>query len=170
MASIKQDDLANPAFFSSQSQKLHALLSTVVHESTTATNPDAAIDFLQLTEILSSLLEESQMYSVLNENDLMQRSSGVKSFMGKIETVQSVIQDWDVRTAPPATATRKRARTETQSDYDTRANRRRLEGEAEHALSMAPTFEGPYSEMIPLGEYVEREKERVAWWTEPYYD
>lgn len=177
----EDDNLSNPAFFGSQSQKLSALLDTVVRESATATNPDAPIDFLQLTDILSSLLEEAQMYSVMSGDELQQRrQTDVRGFMGRIETVEEVIADWDGRSAPATAATngrgdgvggmksRKRARTVTHGDYDTRANRRRLESETEQALNMAPTFDGPYSEMIPLNDYVERD--HAAWWTEPYYD
>lgn len=181
----EEANLADPAFFASQSQKLNALLSTVVRESSTATNPDAAIDFMQLTEIITGLLEEAQMFSVLSREDLMQRGEAVRAFIGKIETVRSVIEDWDVRTSTTLTngpivsnggdgndeTSRKRARTmSTGHVYDTRSNRRRMQCETEQALNMAPTFDGPFAEMIPLGDYVEREKEKAAWWTEPYYD
>lgn len=172
MAPSKEDDLATPAFFGEQSQRLSALLSTVVRESATATNPDASIDFLQLTEIISSMLEECQMYSVMSGRDLAQRGAEVRSFVGKIETVREVIEDWDVRIAAPTSnrdgQSRKRARTDVFGDYDTRSNRRRLESETEQALNMAPTFDGPYAEMIPLNDYMERNQ--AAWWTEPYYD
>lgn len=176
-------NLTDPAFFAAQSQKLNALLSTVVRESSTATNPNATIDFMQLTEIVTSLLEEAQIFSVLSREDLMQRSEAVRTFTGKIETVQSVIEDWDVRTATTTNGaisnggdssdenSRKRARTvSTGNVYDTRSSRRRMQCETEQALNMAPTFEGPFAEMIPLSHYLERENEKAEWWTEPYYD
>lgn len=179
-------NLADPMFFASQSQKLNALLSTVVRESSKATNPDAAIDFMQLSEIITGLLEEAQMFSVLSGEDLMQRIEAARTFMGKIETVQSVIEDWDVRTTTATSGTsspndvrsgdensRKRARTMSSTawtSYNTRSNRRRMQCETEQALSMAPAFDGPFAEMIPLSQYVEREKEKAEWWTQPYYD
>ncbi|KAK4503756.1 hypothetical protein PRZ48_004671 [Zasmidium cellare] len=196
MAPPKEEEahLSDPAFLASQSQKLNALLSTVVREASTATNPDAAIDFMQLTEIVTSLLEEAQIFSVLSGEELRRRGEAVRGFMGRIETVQSVISDWDARTMVTTNGTtngltngtpngttngftngetsRKRARptSSSGSPYDTRSNRRRMQCETEQALNMAPTFEGPYAEMIPLREYEEREKEGAEWWTEPYYD
>ncbi|KAF2163725.1 hypothetical protein M409DRAFT_25911 [Zasmidium cellare ATCC 36951] len=177
----REANLTDPAFFASQSQKLNALLGTVVREASTATNPDAAIDFMQLTEIVTSLLEEAQMFSVLSQEELGRREGDVRGFMGRIETVHSVIEDWDARTTKgegkgscDGEGSRKRARPTSSSSgsgpYDTRSNRRRMQCETEQALNMAPTFDGPYAEMIPFEQYPEREREKAAWWTEPYYD
>lgn len=171
-------NLTDPAFFASQSQKLNALLGTVVREASTATNPDAAIDFMQLTEIVTSLLEEAQVFSVLSQEELGRREGDVRGFMGRIETLHSVIEDWDARTTKgevkggDGEGSRKRARptSSSGSPYDTRSSRRRMQCETEQALNMAPTFDGPYAEMIPLEQYAEREREKAAWWTEPYYD
>ncbi|KXT01103.1 hypothetical protein AC579_6767 [Pseudocercospora musae] len=126
MAPITMITYTNPAFFVHQSQKLQALLAKVVQESSSATGPEAAIDFLQLTEILAALLDEAQLYSILSPNELGRRQSHVHDFMSKFETIESAVGDWNLRVASDVPATsRKRGRASTSENEASKSSRAR---------------------------------------------
>ncbi|CAK3743117.1 Hypothetical predicted protein [Lecanosticta acicola] len=158
-----------PSFFISQSVKLNKLLNTVVQESTTASDPEAGIDYLQLTEILSSLLEESQIYSSMSAVELQQRSAQARLLITRLRSIELAITGRKARVSPMA-GSRKRSRTPDDEDesQQQQACRLRVELETEQAEDGMPVFEGPFAEMAPTTEY--RHRDQCAWWMEPYYD
>lgn len=167
MASTTKTSFTNPAFLVHQSQKLQALLTKAMQESASAITPEASIDLSQLTEILSSLLEEAQFYSILSSEELQRRQNDVHTFMRRFKTIESAMGDWDLRLASQdQPISRKRSRT-LASDEPSKNPRSYQDGQNNRALRLAPVFAGPYSEMIPLAAYDARETE---WWNEPYYD
>ena len=159
-------DLKHPQLFVLQSQRLSALLDVVVAESSVATNPDAIIDYLQLTEILVDLLEKSQLYSALPPHQIRTREEEVKSFLDKIQTVQEAVADWDDRTsASNNEGSRKRSRSVDMDEEITRALKRPRENEMERDMvadavhNRLSTISLPSIESLP-----------TAWWNEPFYD
>lgn len=172
-------DLGNfehPQFFIKQSEKLSALLDAVVAESNAATNPDACIDYLEITEILVELLDQSQYFSVLSHAQLQGNWKEVQSLMGKVQTIQEAVADWDTRVkrdvtastddvATTMTGSRKRTRSLGSEIEMLEASKRRRE--SEYTLVGDTDVEtGPTQEVV----YPSIERAPAAWWTEPYYD
>ena len=69
-AQLEQTSFEHPKYFIEQSEKLSALLNAVVVESNDATDPEACIDYLEITEILVELLDQSQYFSILSNEQL----------------------------------------------------------------------------------------------------
>ena len=90
----KNVNLQHPQFFVSHTEKLSALLLVVSAEASVMSDPEALCDYLELTEILASLLEEAQLCSILSADDIRAREHQVLSFLDKIQTVQEAVADW----------------------------------------------------------------------------
>ena len=176
MASMpKATEIEHPQFFILQSDRLSALLDAVVEESNTATNPDACIDYLEITDILVELLDQCQYFSVLSSNQIQARWQEVEGLISKIQTVQDAVADWDTRTKqgtetasvdplPTASGSRKRTRTVDSEMELLEAAKRRREGEY--------TLVGDTDVVLDAGlESMSASMERPrAWWNEPFYD
>lgn len=155
----KAKEFQHPLFFIAQSENLTALLDVVVHESESATNPDALIDYLELTSILTSLLEEARLFATLTEDDLHGRQQHVRNFLDRIQTVKDAVGDWDARTKVSMPTSRKRARSIDFEEATTVALKRRRESDAEDGV--------PVPSVLPS---IETSPTPMAWWTEPFCD
>lgn len=168
-------DMDDPKIFATQSQRLSALLDAVVEESGSATDPDACVDYLELTEILADLLNQSQLLSVLSPDQLGDRRQEVKTFVGKIETIQDAIADWDNRTHGKSREVRegedmastslgKRLRSSTVGGPEEGSKRLR-ESELKQEVDANATSGAAQGYTAPAIE-----RTSVPWWTEPLYD
>lgn len=90
-------DSHHPKFFLLQSERLSALLDVIVMEASAATDPDACVDYLELTEILVDLLNQAQLYSILTPDEIDSRQYEANTLIGRIKTVQEAVGDWDSR-------------------------------------------------------------------------
>ena len=159
-----QADFQHPQFFISQSEKLTTLLTVVVAESKVVTDPEACVDYLELTEILAELLDKAQLYSVLSSNELQRREQQVRVFLSKIQTVQDAVADWDERTgASVKGVSKKRPLPNDLQEETMRALRRRRDTANEMEMVANAAFDGPFA--IPSIE-----TSPTQWWTEPFYD
>ena len=170
-------DFEHPRFFIEQSERLSALLKAVVTESNTAIGPDACIDYLEITDILVELLDQTQYFSVLSVEQLQSNSKEVQSLLGKVQTIQDAVADWDTRLKKVASAdseatsltiagSRKRTRSLDDEIEMLEASKRRRE--SEYTL----TEEDSNTRMAAVQETVcpSTERASAAWWTEPFYD
>ena len=159
-------DYQHPEFFISHADRLSALLDVVVEEASAATDPQACIDYLELTDILVKLLDQSQLYSVLSLSDIQKREKEVSSFVDKVQTVQEAVGDWDTRTRSRADKVpRKRARS---FDIDTEtaeALKRPKYSEMEQDVVEDAAFNMQFGDIKPSIETL-----TTPWWTEPFYD
>ena len=166
-----QANFEHPQYFVSQSEKLNSLLNVVVEESRSATDPQACIDYLELTEILVHLLEEAQLYSALPLEKLLGRDREVRSFVGKIQTVQDAVSDWDVRTKASVNGiavSRKRSRTEDLEEETMNAFKRRRETDGEPQMMLVdPPMTMAVAEIAPS---IESSPSPSPWWSEPFCD
>ena len=169
-------DFQHPQFFISQSERLSALLDAVVAESATATDPDACIDYLELTEILVELLNQAQYFSVLSLDQVENRWKEVESLMSKTRTIRDAVADWEtrtnVKTGPvavdadtPIVASRKRARSMDSDMGSEDAYKRRREDEFEHKPEM-----GDGLDIVQESTSPPKDEPPTYWWTEPFYD
>lgn len=147
-------------------EHLRALLDVVVHESANATNPDALIDYMELSALLTDLLNEGGIYSILGVEQLKEREGDVRVFAEKIRTVQEVVGDWDVRTKMSMPASRKRARSLDNSEQTIHALKRQRESDTQHNLFVGPPMNSPAENILPSIEH----SPTAQWWTEPFYD
>lgn len=162
----KSLNIQHPSHFIAQGENLTALLSVVVHESESATNPDALIDYLELTSILTDLLEEARLFATFTVDQLQLRESHVRSFLDKIETVQHAVGDWNARTKVSMPASRKRARTTDLDEATVVALKRRRESDAEdHIPDGFCSF--PIPSILPS---IEESPTPMPWWNEPFCD
>lgn len=165
-------EFQHPQFFVSQSEKLNTLLNVVVTEAKITTDPEACIDYLELTEILTALLDEVRLYCILDAQQLREKEREVHTFVDKIETIQDAVADWDTRTRTNAmtktTNSRKRARSVELEEETMRALKRRRETESEQDLVADAIFHGSFNHVLPSIE-VSPEPPR-EWWNEPFYD
>lgn len=175
-AAPKPLDLEHPRFFVEQSERLSALLNAVVAESSTATDPDACIDYLEITEILVELLDQSQYFSVIPRDQFQDNWKDVQSLMSKVQTIEDAVADWDSRvkkhpsmdsaeTVVAAAGSRKRTRT-VDSEIELLHAAKRCR-ESEYTL-----VEDADTGMEVVDESISPsiKRARAAWWTEPYYD
>jgi hypothetical protein len=150
-------------FFISQSAKLSSLLDTIAREASDEIDPDACIDYLELTQILTELLNQSQALSVLSPTLLSGRWHDIQIFVSRVQTIQEIVADWDsrVRRVPQRSSdtSRKRARSVT------------LEAETIIA-SKRPRGESEDHEMVldAVANFPPLERSNKQWWTEPLYD
>ena len=169
-------DFEHPQFFISQSERLSALLDAVVAESSTATDPDACIDYLELTEILVELLNQAQYFSVLSLDQVQSRWKEVESLMSKTRTIQDAVADWETRTslktgtasmdADAATAVpRKRARSSDSNTDEAGLYKRRREEEFEQPPEMEHRLDIEHGSLSPP-----KDEAPTPWWTQPFYD
>lgn len=163
-----QTNIQHPQYFVSQSERLSALLNVVVAEASVATDPDACIDYLQLTEILVDLLDQSQLFSALSTDQLRRRQQDVKSFIGKIETVEEAVADWDARTKvePTLGGLKKRSRSTDLDEETSRALKRRRDTGTERDMVADAVYHGLSSNVLP--PIIETSP--TYWWTEPFCD
>ena len=175
-ATPKATEIEHPQFFILQSERLSALLDAVVAESSTATSPDACIDYLEITDILVELLEQSQYFSVLTWQQIQARWQDVESLISKILTIEGAIADWETRTKsvsdtasvdslPTANGSRKRTRSVDSEIELLEAAKRRRESEYTLVGDMDLEFD------VGLGSIsLSIERAPAAWWNEPFYD
>lgn len=163
----KAASMQHPELFISQGEKLTALLDVVVHESKFATNPDALIDYLELTGILTELLEEAQFFATLTAQELRSRDTLVRKHLDKIQTVQDAVGDWDARTKVSMPASRKRARSMDLEEATMFALKRRRESEGEYDLASNGLADVPVPNILPS---IEESPTPTPWWTEPFCD
>jgi hypothetical protein len=176
MATIpKATKIDHPQFFISQSERLSALLDAVVAESNTATDPNACLDYLEITDILVELLEQSQYFSVLSSSQIQARWQEVEVLISKIQTIQDAVADWDTRTKrvtetgsldllPTTNGSRKRTRSvDSEIELLNAAKRRR---ESEYTL-VGDTDVALDAGLESTSVSIERPR---AWWNEPFYD
>lgn len=132
-------DLVNSHFYAVQCGKLKALLDTVVEESKTVRDPEACIDYLELTGILTDMLNEAHYYSALSSDELSVRDAHIQFFLAKVDTVKGTIADWDQRSRRMRMVSRKRARRSVDLHAETMAamKRRRDEDEDRSAVPNA---------------------------------
>ena len=156
----------DPSFFVSQSKRLSALLDTVVAETKDATDPDACIDYLELTDILVGLLDLAQFYSVLSPYSIRSREIDVRSFIGRVQTIQDAVGDWEVRTKDRTyTTSKKRARSIDIETETTEALKRPKINEVELDMSANAALNHPVEDVVPSIE-----TEPTAWWCQPFCD
>lgn len=167
----------HPQFFIEQYQRLSALLNAVVAESNTATDPDACIDYLEITEILVELLDQSQFFSVLPAEQIQSSWKEVQSLMSKIQTIQDAVADWDTRVkrvsiaesedmSMASSGSRKRTRSLDDEIEMLEASKRRRE--SEYTLMEEDTSFDLDTVQESVCPSIERAS--AAWWTEPFYD
>lgn len=161
-----QTDFQHPQFFITQGEKLTTLLNVVVYESNSATNPDALVDYLELTGILTDLLDEARLYGMLTAEELESRKQEVRKYVDKIRTVQEAVGDWDVRTKMSMPASRKRARSVDLVEETMGAFKRRRETESERDIVADACISSPVVSFLPSIE----KSPTPCWWTEPFYD
>lgn len=157
-------DSRDSKFFVLQSERLSALLDVIVTEANAATDPEACIDYLELTEILVDLLDKAQLYGILPPNDIQARQHEVNKFIDQIHTVQAAVGDWDSRTKSKVPS-KKRPRS---ADIDmeiTAALKRPKASEMEQDVVANATFNLQHGDIMPSIE-----KTSAPWWTEPFYD
>ena len=159
-------DVQPPQFFISQSERLTSLLNVVVHESKSTTSPEALVDYLELTGILTDLLDEARFFSMLNFDELQFRERDVQRCMERIRAVEEAIGDWNLRTKAAAPTDRKRARSIDSMEEDTMVAFKRLRKSGdEPVLAESISMGLPIVDVIPSIE-----TSPTAWWTEPFYD
>lgn len=163
----KATSLQHPSFFIAQGENLTALLDVVVHESESATNPDALIDYLELTSILTDLLEEARIFATFTVDELQLREQHVRSFLDKVGTVQHAVGDWDARTRVSMPASRKRARSIDLDEATVVALKRRRESDAGDSMTSDGLSSVPVPSILPS---IEESPTPVAWWNEPFCD
>ena len=162
----EKPDFQHPQFFISQIEKLSALLNVVVAEASVAVEPEAVVDYLELTEILTELLNEAQSYSVLASGETQIRERQVRSFLDKIQTVQEAVADWDARTNASAKAvSRKRTRSVDLGEETMGALKRRRNSGSEQGMCADAAVNGPFANVLPSIE-----NPPIQWWTEPFCD
>lgn len=162
----KHAELQHPQFFISQSEKLSALLKVVVAEASITTDPEACVDYLELTEILTALLEEAQCYGTLTPDQIQAQEKQVRCFVDRIETVQEAVSDWDLRLGTSMkAASRKRARSVDLDEEMMSAFKRRRETDTEQDMVANAACNGPFANVLPSIE-----TSPPPWWTEPFYD
>ena len=159
--SDNQTDFQYPAFFITQTEKLATLLTAIVYESKTTTNPDALVDYLELTGILTDLLDQARLFSVLTTEQLQLRGEEVRKYVDKIRTVENAVGDWNVRTKMSEPTSRKRARS---LEETTGAFKRRRPSRSEHDIGADASI-SPVVSILPSVE-----KSPTPWWMQPYYD
>ena len=150
--------------------RLNALLNVVVHESRFATNPDALVDYLELTEILTNLLDEARLYGVLAPEELQLREQEVLRYVDKVRTVQDAVGDWDARTklSVPVSVpvSRKRARSDGSMADDTmNAFKRQRESGSGLDFVGNSAVPSPVPSILPTIE-----ESPTPWWMEPFCD
>ena len=166
----KQTEIQDPQYLVSQSERLSNLLDVVVAEANFATDPDACVDYLQLTEILVDLLDQSHLYSALSSDQLQARQQDMKSFVSKIEAVEDAVGDWDVRLGTKvensAGVSKKRARSIDMDGETTGALKRRREIGTERDMVADAVHNGLSSNVLPPI----LETASTHWWNEPFCD
>lgn len=165
-------DLAHSHFYALQSGKLKALLDTVVDESKGAIDPQVCMDYLELTGVLTDMLNEAQHYSFLTTDELRAREPQVFLFIAKVDNIKSTIADWDQRTRRMrgATGTRKRARksVELREDVNAPMKRRRNIDEETEALSNCG-YNNPFPPAWSSMD-VDSSSSPEHWWNQPCCD
>jgi hypothetical protein len=170
-------DFEHPRFFIEQSERLSALLNAVVTESSTATDPDACIDYLEITEILVELLDQTQWFSVLSAEQIQEKWKEVQSLLGKVQTIQDAVADWDTRLkkipsidseATSLTIANSRKRTRSLDDEIEMLEASKRRRESEYTLVEDNTSAG--FDTVPEAVCPSIERAAAAWWTEPFYD
>ena len=165
-------DVSHPHFYALQSGKLKALLDTVVEESKCASDPQACMDYLELTGLLTEMLQEAQYYSYLTPDELTMRESQVLFFIAKVDTVKSTIADWDQRTRSmrKATGTRKRARRSMDLRQETSAPmKRRRDMDEEVDMVSSTVYNNPFPATWSSME-IDSSPSPEPWWNQPYCD
>lgn len=164
-----QADFDHPQFFVSQSERLKALLDVVVDESQMATNPDACINYLDITGILNELLDEARRYSVLTHQQLGLRERDVRNLANMIQTVEEVVADGYACTTSSAKAvSRKRARSSASYAEPTGYPKRQKE-----MVERNDTAEHDHSNMQPSNSCSSIDTADALepyWWTMPCCD
>lgn len=124
-------------YFIAQAEKLGALLDNVVIEAQAATDPDALIDFLELTAILADLSDAAHFYSVLPTEQLRLKDEEVRRFVDRIQALQALVGE-DHQLAQTKTIPRKRPRSIDLEEETMEAFKRPREGNIvlEHDLDV----------------------------------
>ena len=162
-------DVDHPQLIVSQSEKLKALLDVVVGKSQMATNPDACIDYLDITGILNELLDEARLYSILTHQQLGLREQDVRNLANRIQTVEEVVADGYAWTTSSANAvSRKRARS-TASYAETTGYPKRQK----QIVERNDTVEHDHLNMQPSNSCSSidtADAPEPYWWTMPFCD
>lgn len=144
-------DLLQPYFYTVQSRKLNALLDTVVAESKTVRDPQACIDYLELTAILTEMLGESRHYATLNSEELSTLEAKIQFFLAKVDTVKGTIADWDQKSRRMRMMSRKRARRsiDLQAEAAAMIKRRREEDLDADRMDYNAGYNAPFPQAWP---------------------
>lgn len=110
----------HPHYFWYQSDKLTVLLNNLLSDTTSFTQEAY---FYQARESLSQLLNESQCFSGLTREQLRQLEPNVRTFIEKVQNVDVLVQEWDMRrqmaiAASQKQVSRKRGRDEEEEEND----------------------------------------------------
>lgn len=165
-------DLTHSTFYTLQSRKLKALLDTVVEESKTARDPQACIDYLELTGILTDMLHEAQYYSILSAEELGMREAHIRFFLAKVDTVKGTIADWDQRTRRMRMVSRKRVRRSVELNAEAIAAVKRRRDDDCH-VDRPIGFNAVYSAPVPQvwsAMDLDASPPSPPWWSQPYCD
>ena len=150
----------HPHYFFDQSDKLTALLNRLV-EDTALFGPSN--DSLQAQEELMQLLNESNAYSSLTREHLRQHEPNVRSFVGKVQNVDTFALQWEERrrlmSAPKVSKKRGREDDEQEEQFSSSKRRRETCG-AEAAYASSLQFPSAWMEGSPA---------QPMMWTEASY-
>ena len=149
-------------FFFEQKDRLATLLNTVGAESKTASFP-ACMDYPDLINGITQLLEEAQLMSSLTFAQIEQSGVVIAPFSEKVRLAETIAADVRGRAmATPKPVTRKRGRRDEDEDEEmayssyTTCNKRGRNTAADYDMSFEPSYCGPYAERFL----------QTAWWTQ----
>ena len=150
-------------FYFEQKERLATLLNTVGAESKSASFP-ACMEYPDLINGITQLLEEAQWMSGLTFAQIEQSGVQIAPFSEKVHLAESVAADVRVRAmATPKPVSRKRGRRDEDQEVAmgyfsyTTCNKRGRNTAAEYDMSFEPSsFCGPYADKFL----------QTAWWTQ----
>lgn len=156
----------HPHYFFSQTDKLTALLSRLA-EDTSAFGP--CDGYLQAYEVLTKLLNESQLFSSLTREGLRHLEPNVRSFVDEVQNVDWFVADLDERRRAMSmkTSSKKRGRSDDEEEEMMYSFKRRRETCGTEMMEIGAGFNGALPNVSP---WMQTPATQPVLWNEPFYN
>lgn len=166
-------DFRRADFLLEQSQKLVVLLERVQEDAKKATDPQACVDYIEITAILTDLLDQAYQLAAVPSDARLHRYDEFRTFAGQLPTLEDLVADWDVRRAPDQgnsqSTSRKRSRSSDDYAADTAFALKRQKSAGSDVSMMIDKFLVE-QELSSVDCDASPQVDSTAWWTEPFYD
>ena len=159
-------EFQHPFYFFSQTDKLTALISRLVEDTTTFGPCDG---YPQAYEFLTKLLNESQLFSSLTREDLRQLEPDVRSFVVEVQNVDSFVAELDERRRVMSmkTTSKKRGRADDEEEDMMYSAKRRRETCGAELMGTESGFNNTLSSTSPWNQLPTTQP---VMWNQPFFN